>query len=392
MPRPKPEESKEDYIARFMKSAEAQSDYPDEKQRLAVAYSLYEHKNMLENAGAWPMSFKSNHLEPGLVRYQDLNDGKGATLLLRKETIDKMRPTFKGKPVVNEVHKNVEPEGFKNGDHDGVVVDGYFDGADGQEWATFMAWDPLTQKNCMSNAYGTSCAYKPTKIDDTPGTWHNIPYDGEILDGEYTHLAIVANPRYEGARILANSKEDTQMIKLRFWKKDVKNAADLDAQAAVEIDGKQVKVLELVNAFKADEAKKAAAASSEDLKNMADDTMIEIDGKEMPLKNLKDMYRNNLKNADDEEKEKKKMAEEKKNAEDAKAKEDKEKEERKNAEDAEKKKKEDEERKNAESKEDKEHFNSLKSAAALRGEPAAPKIMTMRERVEEGARRYGSGK
>lgn len=41
MPKPKQDESKEDYVARFMSSEEAKRDYPDEKQRLAVAYSEY---------------------------------------------------------------------------------------------------------------------------------------------------------------------------------------------------------------------------------------------------------------------------------------------------------------------------------------------------------------
>jgi hypothetical protein len=42
MPKPNPNESKADYVARFMSSEEAKRDYPDEKQRLAVAYSYYE--------------------------------------------------------------------------------------------------------------------------------------------------------------------------------------------------------------------------------------------------------------------------------------------------------------------------------------------------------------
>ncbi len=44
MPSPKPEESEKDFIARFMSSEEAKRDYPDEKQRLAVAYSIYRRK------------------------------------------------------------------------------------------------------------------------------------------------------------------------------------------------------------------------------------------------------------------------------------------------------------------------------------------------------------
>lgn len=46
MPAPKPGESKESFISRYMASAEAQKDFPDEKQRAAVAYSTFgERKN-----------------------------------------------------------------------------------------------------------------------------------------------------------------------------------------------------------------------------------------------------------------------------------------------------------------------------------------------------------
>lgn len=41
MPNPKSGESESDYVSRFMASAEAQKDFPDEKQRAAVAYSKF---------------------------------------------------------------------------------------------------------------------------------------------------------------------------------------------------------------------------------------------------------------------------------------------------------------------------------------------------------------
>lgn len=41
MPNPKPNESKEDFISRFMSSEEAKKDYPDKDQRLAVANSMW---------------------------------------------------------------------------------------------------------------------------------------------------------------------------------------------------------------------------------------------------------------------------------------------------------------------------------------------------------------
>lgn len=56
MPRPRPGEDKESYVSRFMASEEAKRDYPDQKQRAAVAYSMFgEKKNntqICESCGA----------------------------------------------------------------------------------------------------------------------------------------------------------------------------------------------------------------------------------------------------------------------------------------------------------------------------------------------------
>ena len=44
MPNPIKGESEKDYIKRFMQSEEAKKDYPDYKQRLAVAFSKFRKK------------------------------------------------------------------------------------------------------------------------------------------------------------------------------------------------------------------------------------------------------------------------------------------------------------------------------------------------------------
>jgi hypothetical protein len=45
MPRPDKGESEKDYVSRFMASPEARTDYPDAKQRAAVAYSMYKERS-----------------------------------------------------------------------------------------------------------------------------------------------------------------------------------------------------------------------------------------------------------------------------------------------------------------------------------------------------------
>lgn len=45
MPYPMKGEKKSNYVSRFMGSGEAQRSFPDQKQRLAVAYSIYQQKH-----------------------------------------------------------------------------------------------------------------------------------------------------------------------------------------------------------------------------------------------------------------------------------------------------------------------------------------------------------
>lgn len=404
MPRPDKDEPKEAYVARFMASTEARADYPEDKQRLAVAYSLWEHRNVLQNqADTWPRKMSGRHLEAGLVRYADMgpldpatNKPTGLTLLLPKDTIDKMRGSLAGKPLINEIHKSVDPTYFQDGRADGIVTGGHFNGEDGWEWADFLVWDEDTKINCM-NGYQLSCAYRPTEIDDTPGLWHNIPYDGIIKGGEYTHIAVVPNPRYEGAVIMCNSKGGSPMnnlLKMFFKKAGVDNSVELAHTTTVDVDDNKTTLQDLVNAYKADEAKKAAEAlANSTAENVSDDAEIDVDGKKVSMKNLKNSYRDMLtrKNAEDDEK--KKKDEEAKNAEE-KEKKDKEDAERKNAEEKaakEKKDKEDAEAKNAADKlAGATHFENLraKTRQATPGQTAA--LMNEADREKLGTARYGS--
>lgn len=62
-------------------------------------------------------------------------------------------------------------------------------------------------QNLIKKGWNVSCSYDYTKSAEG-GTENNIPYDIEFLDGEFTHLAIVNNPRYERANIVFNSKTE----------------------------------------------------------------------------------------------------------------------------------------------------------------------------------------
>lgn len=202
----------------------------------------------------------------------------------------------------------------------------------------------------------------------------------------------------------------------RFWKKgtkeEVKNAlSEVDIEKAIiSVDGVDVPLKELIDTYKAEEAEKS---KKDELtkENISEDTIVEIDGKETPIKNLVESYRSKQERVKNEEKT---PVEEKK--EDAPLEDDK-KIEQKN-EDPEKKeevkpeeiKKENEMKcsecgvmKNSKEEpckpcEDKKtlensnskHFENLKKAADLRGEPQSIHVTTQKDRLEEGRRKYGT--
>jgi hypothetical protein len=353
-------------------------------------------------------------IEPGLVNYADVG-----MVLVKKETLDRMLPSIVGTPIFNRQHKEVSGDDFSSGRADGIIAGNpRFDASDGWFWVDALVWDDETIQNCKSG-YSLSCAYDVTRWG--PGGVHNnIPYDREVLDGEYTHLAIVDNPRYEGARLIINQGGH---MKLKFWQKDKANEPrEMElVNAMTDLGGAETpmeKVIELANA----ELKR-----QEELKNAkaTDDSIIEVGGKQMTVKEAKDLALAALKNADSDAMEKahKDGKHDDKemdncpmcNAEDEEEKKEK---DRKNAEDEAKKKKDKEDMENRKNEEDHEsdkhkdkpvenclsckaetarknaeHFESIRNARQRgEGEFREPGIRTSAERVAEGQKRYGGPK
>lgn len=152
-----------------------------------------------EDTGGKGRFFKSRFLQAGLVKYQF------GVCLLKKETIDKFVNTFIGCPVVIN-HQDVTDESAKE-QRVGVISRVYFEPSDAWFWCEGVLFDneaiDLVQKG-----YTVSCQYEITEYSDNPDEeLHNgNPYDKEILDGRFEHLAIVDSPRYEDAIIAVNSK------------------------------------------------------------------------------------------------------------------------------------------------------------------------------------------
>lgn len=144
--------------------------------------------------------FKSRFITPGLAGYPD----QFGNVLIQKETFDKFINSMVGVPVVIR-HKDLNDS---NADTErvGVVSTVWFDDKDGWYWCDGIIWDETAINLITDKGWSVSCSYDVLEADDSGGTWNNTPYDMEFLNGVFTHLALVDNPRYEKANIVFNSK------------------------------------------------------------------------------------------------------------------------------------------------------------------------------------------
>jgi hypothetical protein len=299
-------------------------------------------------------------MRPGPCKYSD------EMVYISPETLIKMASTAHGIPVV--VDHTVVDTGNVETVVVGRVADMHGDGTE----VHFVVDDSEAVKH-LQDGWGVSTCYRITE-SGPGGTFNAIPYDREVLDARYEHLAIVANPRYEMAvdPVFYNSA-DTENLQSQTEPSTI--------QTVFSIGG---------NMFS-----KMFKSSREEVKlNDVEDLVFQKeDGKEFSIAGLIKQ------NAEDEEKlnslqkrynelEEKYNALMKKNEEDAEAKE---KEEKENAA---KKNEEDEKEKAEKEKEEKENSirqNSLAAAHATAQGVKPPVVnLSLDQRVAAGKALYGS--
>ena len=151
-----------------------------------------------EDEGGKGRQFKARFLVPGLVKYDY------GVCLLTKENADKFIQGFTGCPVIIG-HQTVTDENVKDLSA-GDIFSVWFDEKDGYYWCNGIIRDKEAIK-LINEGYSVSCQYLITEYsDNTTGALHNgNPYDKVIENGKPEHLAIVNNPRYEGAIIAVNA-------------------------------------------------------------------------------------------------------------------------------------------------------------------------------------------
>lgn len=235
------------------------------------------------------------HFYPGVAEYAE--PGKDPyRIFINEDTIRSMSPTFAGRPIFVEHVEDVEPNVDElRKEADGWVVESFFNAADGKTWAKFVIVSERGFK-AIQKGFKLSNAYVPRAFGQG-GLWNGVTYAKEVTAGEFEHLAIVRNPRYEESTILtpdefkqynskkevelkklANSKEERGATIMFFKKTKVENSKDLESMSVtLPKSGKEMTVIQLVNEM-------------DKIENMhgyaSDDHMVKVGDKEMSVKNL----------------------------------------------------------------------------------------------------------
>ena len=177
----------------------------------------------------------------GLVSYEDTGDG---VFLLRKETLDKMMSTIEGRPVVIGHQpitlKNLEDKAV------GYVTKGWFNTETGQFDCEILIKDSDVYDDIKNGNNKVSSAYQVTDLGEG-GKYLGQDYEAEILDGTFTHLAIVDNPRYPDAKILINSLNGEQEMGL--FNKNNDEKLEITTSDTIEFNGNEYSIGELVNSY-----------------------------------------------------------------------------------------------------------------------------------------------
>ncbi len=286
----------------------------NEGEAIATGIKQAEGAAAKENAKQFPSVYYCRHMQPGICRYDN------ETVLVDTDAIKKMMPTAIGKPVYIQ-HQDVDLENLKE-EAAGYIVESFYNPLDGWCWFKFLAIDDEMHA-AISDGFSVSNAYIPTEVGDG-GTKNNCPYDREYLNGRYTHLAVVPNPRYEGARIYTNEEfkayqdvEKRQLKELQnskptqpkkgkhfmeFFKNKREKTDVIDKDTIVPLPGGgEATFGEMLNAVEKDMQKE------KDKQN--EDKLIKCGEEEMPLKELINRYmkmssKKNEDEDDDKDKEK----------------------------------------------------------------------------------------
>ena len=346
------------------------------------------------NASQYGKIYYFRHMVPGLCGYDD------ETVLITADTMKRIAPSFEGKPIY--VHHDTRTEAervdtLQETSH-GYITETFYNELDGWLWSKGIIVDDEGFQ-AIAEGWAVSNAYVPLEYGEG-GLCNNIPYDRQIIDAKFTHLALVPNPRYEAACVmtpdefkvyqdrnreqlneLRNSKTEKKGSIMKLFKSKKEEVSAVDADTLVEFTNSKgetvtASVQEMVNAVeasqKAEQEQKKASAT------------VKVGGKDVSVEELVNSYQklNAKKNSDDEGK---------------KGDDDEEKDNESDDEEKDNSDEEDDEKDNAEDEDDKEaknskadHFKEI-SNAGRKASAAKPRRMeSTQSKLQRGKSKYGA--
>ena len=222
---------------------------------------------MLKNEKQLPERYYARHIKEGLVHY--LENGKDVLYLVKNDALKKMNESFDGKPVYVRHVDRVDMDNLRE-QADGYVVKSFYNEFDGAWWTEMLVVSDKGHE-AIKKGWAVSNCYSPTEYG-AGGSYHDIDYQKEIKNGEYEHLAIVPNPRYEESVIMTPEefKEFNEGKKQEIEK--LKNSQENEMLTQEDMEAVVAKVMNSLSEPIALAVKNAMEAKAEeDKKNAADE-------------------------------------------------------------------------------------------------------------------------
>lgn len=157
--------------------------------------------DIIDNGGKCKI-FQGKFLQPGFVQYSF------GLCLLEKENADKFVYKFVGCPLVVD-HQDVT-DGNVSDVGVGNITRVWYNDLDGWYWCEGAITDNGAVDLIKRDGYSISCQYEITEWSPSDRLHNGVKFDKYILDGAPEHLAIVKNPRYEGAMIAVNKGDEDE--------------------------------------------------------------------------------------------------------------------------------------------------------------------------------------
>lgn len=245
-----------------------------------------------QNAKDWAKTFRGESL-----MYEGIATYKDESVFLSKDTLMKCMPELKGRPVIIEHKLGIKPDNMEKYAVGYVTKSGYNE-FNGDFYCEFVTWDDEAIR-LLKDGYTLSTSYIAKGFADG-GTHINTPYDREITDLDFTHLAIVKNPRYEKVKVYQNSIDEEQHKEEETETEEHQNSAIIKEKECNMTEEK----IEVEQGFfntLLGMAQKAFSNGKEEEKDNAKDDEFEYEGEKYSKKELVNAFKKMKDNEMDEE-------------------------------------------------------------------------------------------